>query len=107
MAAPGCVPAEYTCTVSPAVWRIRPAAICDLPAFFTHTNSTEGLAVLLIDSWSGDRGDVQFGEQAPDALFDVVADRAHGVDGLPVGVGQDPFLVAVAREHRAAVTAAH
>lgn len=43
MALPGLVPAEYTCTASPAISRMRPAAICDLPPFFTQTNSTEGV----------------------------------------------------------------
>jgi hypothetical protein len=52
-AAPGWVPAEYTCTASPAIRRISPAAIWDLPAFFTHTNNTEGLAAWLIDSRAG------------------------------------------------------
>ena len=31
-AVPGLVPAEYICTVSPAICRISPAAIWDLPA---------------------------------------------------------------------------
>jgi hypothetical protein len=42
---PGWVPAEYTCTESPAMVRISPAAIWDLPLFLTQTNSTDGVAV--------------------------------------------------------------
>lgn len=57
MAVPGLVPAEYTCTASPAILRIRPAAICDFPPFLTHTKSTEGVeAVSVIEksvSWPG------------------------------------------------------
>ena len=45
IADPGLVPAESTVTVSPAILRMRPAAIWDLPPFLTQTNSTEGLAV--------------------------------------------------------------
>ena len=40
---PGFVPAEYTCTVSPAILLISPAAIWDLPPFLTQTNSTDGV----------------------------------------------------------------
>ncbi len=39
---PGYVPTDRTCTLSPAWWRSRPAAICDLPPFLTHTNNTCG-----------------------------------------------------------------
>ena len=35
--------------------------------------------------------DTEFGEQAADAFFDVVADRPDGVEGLAGGVGQRPF----------------
>ena len=42
-ALPGLVPAECTSTALPAVLRIRPAAIWDLPPFFTHTNNTLGV----------------------------------------------------------------
>jgi hypothetical protein len=52
-AVPGLLPAEYTCTVSPAICRISAAAIRDLPAFFAHTNNTEGLAAWLIDLDAG------------------------------------------------------
>ena len=41
---PGLVPAECTSTESPAIFRISPAAICDLPQFLTQTNSTDGVA---------------------------------------------------------------
>ena len=42
----GLVPAEYTCTVSPAILLISPAAICDLPPFLTQTNSTDGVGLV-------------------------------------------------------------
>src|SRR5690625_2424667 len=45
MASPGRVPAEYTSTRVPvawAWWRIRAAAIWDLPPFLTQTNNTLG-----------------------------------------------------------------
>ena len=42
-AEPGLVPADYTCTVSPAILVISPAPICDLPPFLTQTNSTDGM----------------------------------------------------------------
>ncbi len=42
MASPGLVPAEYTCTLSLAILRMSPAAICDLPRFLTQTNNTDG-----------------------------------------------------------------
>src|SRR5699024_11607950 len=48
MASPGWVPAEYTSTltlVSWAWWRIKAAAIWDLPPFFTQTNNTLGVVV--------------------------------------------------------------
>ncbi len=31
--------------MSPTAARISPAAICDLPPFFTHTNSTDGVLI--------------------------------------------------------------
>src|SRR5690606_5496729 len=48
MAAPGRVPAEWTWTVPAAWWRMRAAAIWDLPPFFTHTNRTVGGFVLIL-----------------------------------------------------------
>ena len=55
-AVPGLVPAEYTATVSPAIWRISPAARCDLPAFLTQTNSTKGGFIGSVSAG----GDVEF-----------------------------------------------
>ena len=40
---PRFVPAESTVTVSPAIFRMRPAATWDVPPFLTHTNSTDGV----------------------------------------------------------------
>ena len=40
---PRFVPAESTVTVSPAIFRMRPAANWDVPPFLTHTNSTDGV----------------------------------------------------------------
>ena len=45
IAVPGFVPAECTSTVSPAILRISPAAIWDLPPFLTQTNSTDGVRI--------------------------------------------------------------
>ncbi|MFD3427573.1 hypothetical protein [Nocardia fluminea] len=36
-------------------------------------------------------GDVEFGQQVPDAGFDVVADRAHGSDVVTGGIFELPF----------------
>jgi len=44
----GSVPADSTVAVSPAILRMRPAAIWDLPPFFTQTNNTDGLVGLVI-----------------------------------------------------------
>jgi hypothetical protein len=43
----------------------------------------------------------------PDALFDLVADRAHGFDVLAGGVLELPVEVALAGEERAGIAAAH
>ena len=50
---PGFVPAECTSTRSPATARIRAAAICDLPPFFTQRNRTLGGEVAMPDSGTG------------------------------------------------------
>jgi len=44
----------------------------------------------------GDGSDAEVGEQATDALFDVVADGTHCIDGLSGGVGQFPVFVTLA-----------
>jgi len=43
-------------------------------------------------------GDVEFGEEPVDALFDFVADGSDAVHAEPGGVLQDPFLVPFAGE---------
>ena len=106
MAVPGLVPAEYTRTVSPAIWRISPAAIWDLPPFLTQTNSTDGVVGwFTIHPFTG--RDAEFVEETADSFLDVVADRADGIDGLAGGVGQFPVLVSLAGEDGAGVAAAH
>src|SRR5258705_13969810 len=64
-AAPGLVPAEYTSTVSPAILLIRPAAICDLPAFLTQTNRTDGLppTSVMTTAVGGHRGGAEGGRR--------------------------------------------
>src|SRR5665648_524606 len=57
-------------------------------------------------SGGGDR-DVQLVEQPLDAGPDLVTDRAHRLDALARRVVQRPVLVALAREDRADVPAAH
>ena len=44
---------------------------------------------------------------ALNSSFNLVADRADRIDGLPGGVGQVPILVALAREERAGIATAH
>jgi hypothetical protein len=57
---------------------------------------------------SGGGSDVEFGEQAPDPFFNVVADGPlHRVDVLAGGVGDGPFFVAFSGEDGAGVPAAH
>ena len=55
---------------------------------------------------SADRN-VEAAEQLADAATDLVADRPHRVDALAGGVVELPVLVALAREERAGVAAAH
>ena len=98
-------PPTRRATVSPTTWRIRPAAIWDLPPFFTHTNSTAGFTG--VESWvaltevtcSGLRRE-QLGQQFLDTAADVVPDPADHVDALPGGVFQFPVLVPFPGEDR-------
>jgi hypothetical protein len=52
-------------------------------------------------------GNLELGEQAADPAFDLVADRADGVDVQLGRIFEDPVLVAAPGEHRAGVTTAH
>ena len=48
MVSPGWVPAGSTGMMLPTILRMSPAAIWDLPPFFTQTNSTDGVLELVM-----------------------------------------------------------
>src|SRR3954467_2244378 len=93
---------------APAILRISPAAICDLPPFFTQTNSTDGVvAVTVTETGSGDGGDAEFVEQSANPFFNVVADGPDNVDTLTGGVVYGPLFIAFSGEDGPGVAAAH